>query len=68
MQDRKETSLAEVTRRGPYMVRTRPISCSATAGVSSYDWTLSEAVTGRTDVTVHHRGNNTVTTRRSGTG
>ena len=37
--------------------RTCPISCSATTGVSSSDRTLSEAVTGRTNFTVHHHGN-----------
>ena len=68
MQDHEETSSAEVTGRGPYRDRTRLISCSAIAGVSSYDRTLSEAVTGRTDDTVLRHGNVFSMTRRSGTG
>ena len=68
MQDRKETSLAEVTGRGPYRDRTRPISCSAAASVSSYNRTLSEAVTGRTDDTVLHHSNVFSVTGRNGTG
>ena len=55
-QDPEEMSSAEV------------IGCSVTAGVSSSNRTLSEAVTGRTDLTVHRRGNNSVRTERSGTG
>jgi hypothetical protein len=66
MQDRKEISSAEVIECGPYEDRTRPINCSAAAGDNSSDRTLSEAVTGRTDFTVHHRGNNSVKTGRSG--
>ena len=68
MQDREETSSVEVTGRGPYRERTRLISCSATAGVSSYDRTLSEAVTGCTDDTVLRHGNVFSVTGRSGTG
>ena len=68
MQDREETSSAEVTGRGPYRERTCPISCSATAGVSSCDRTLSEAVIGRTDDTVLRHGNVFSVTERSGTG
>ena len=41
----------------PYEDRTRPISCSATAGVSSSNRTLSEAVTGRTDFIIIVNGN-----------
>ena len=43
-------------RTWPYEDRTRLISCSATAGISSYDRTLSDAVTGRTDDTVLRHG------------
>jgi hypothetical protein len=68
MQDRKEISSAEVIECGPYEDRTRPINCSAAAGDNSSDRTLSEAVTGRTDFTVHHRGNNSVRTGRSSCG
>ena len=72
MPDREETSFTEVTGRStgrsPYRDRTCPISCSATAGVSSYDRTLSEAVTGHTDDTVLHHGNVYSVTGRSGTG
>ena len=57
MQDREETSSAEVTGRGPYRDRTRPISCSAAPGVGSCDRTLSEAVTGHTGDTVHRHSN-----------
>ena len=55
MQNREETSSAEVIGRGPYEDRTRLISYSATAGVNNSDRTLSEAVTGRTDFTVHRQ-------------
>jgi hypothetical protein len=68
MQDREEISSAEVTGRGPYEDRKRPISCSAATGNSSSDRTLSEAVTGRTDFTVHRRGNNSVRNGRSSCG
>ena len=54
-------------RTRPYEDWTRPISCSAAADVNSSDWTLSEAVTGRTNFTVHRRDNNLVRTRHSGT-
>ena len=60
MQDREETSPAEMTGCSPNKDQTRPISCSATPGVdncdrtlNSSDRTLSEAVTGRTGDTVH---------------
>ena len=33
---------------------TRPIRCQITAGVDSYDRTLSEAVAGCTSDTIHH--------------
>ena len=56
-----------MTGRGPYRDRTRPISCSATTGISSCDQTLSEVVTGRTDDTVLRHDNVFSVTRRSGT-
>ena len=72
MQDREETSLAEVTGRGPNKDWTRPISCSATPGVvscdltlSSSDQTLSEAVTGCTGDNVHRHDSVFSTTRRN---
>jgi hypothetical protein len=37
MQDHEDMSSADVTKRGPYEDRTRPISCSVAAGVSSND-------------------------------
>ena len=37
----RRNELIEVTERNPYRDRTRPINCSATAGVSSSDQTLS---------------------------
>ena len=43
-------------RMRPYKDPMHPISCLATAGVSSCDRTLSEAVTGRTGDTVHRHG------------
>ena len=52
---RNERSRGDRTR--PYEDQTRPISCSAIAGVSSSDQTLSEAVTGRTDDTFLHHDN-----------
>ena len=64
MQDREETSSVEVTEHDPNKDRTRLISCSATPGVGSCDWTLSssdrtlsEAVTGHTGDTVHRHNN-----------
>ena len=54
-------------RTWPYEDRTRPISCSATTGVSSCDRTLSEAVTGHTDDTVLRHGNVFSVTGRRGT-
>ena len=68
MQDREETSLAEVIGRGPYEDQTRPISCSATTSVSSSDQTLSKAVTRHTDFTVHRRGNSSMRTGRNSCG
>ena len=68
MQDREETSFIEVTERWRIIDQAHPISCSATTGVSSSDRTLSEAVTGRTDFTVHGRGNNSVRTGRNSCG
>ena len=75
MQDREETSSVEVTEHDPNKDRTRLISCSATPGVGSCDWTLSssdrtlsEAVTGHTGDTVHRHGNVFSVTGRSGTG
>ena len=65
MQDREEIISGEVTGRGPNKDQTRPISCSATTGISSSDRTLSEVVTRRTDFTVHRRGNNSVRTGRT---
>ena len=62
---RNELDRGDRTR--PYENRTRPISCSATADVSSSDRTLSKVVTGRTDFTVHRRGNNSVRIGRNGT-
>ena len=54
-------------RTRPYEDQTRLTSCLATSSVSSSDRTLSEAVTGRMDYTVHRRGNNSVRTGRSDT-
>ena len=65
MQDREETSPTEVTRRGPMSDRTRLIRCQATAGVGCCDRTLSEAVTGRTDDTIHRHGSVFSVTGRS---
>ena len=60
---RNEIGRGDRTR--PYKDRTRPISCSATAGISSSDRPLSEEVIGRTNFTIHHRGNNSVRIGRS---
>ena len=49
-------------RTWPYEDRTRLISCSAIAGVSSSDRMLSEAVTGRTDFIVHRQRHDDRTT------
>ena len=68
MQDREETSSTEVIGRDAYEDWMRLISCSATAGANSSDRTLSEAVAGRMDFTVHRRGNNSVRTGRSNCG
>ena len=51
----RRNELGRGDRTWPYEDRTRPISCSVTAGVSSSDRTLSEAVTGHTDFTVHRQ-------------
>ena len=64
----RRNELGRGDRTRPYEDRTRPISCSATAGVSSCDRTLSEAGTGRTDDTILRHGNVFSVTGRSGTG
>ena len=53
----RRNELGRGDRTRPYEDRTRPISCSATTDISSSDRTLSEAVTERTDITVHRHGN-----------
>ena len=58
----QKNELQRGDRTRPYEDQMHPISCSATAGVSSNDRKLSEAVIGRTDFTVHRRGNNSVRT------
>ena len=64
----QRNELGRDDRTWPYEDQTRPISCSATAGVSSCDRTLSETVTGRTDDTVLRHGNIFSVTGRSDTG
>ena len=54
-----------MTGRGPNKDQTRPINCSATPGVGSYDQTLSEAVTESTGDTVHRHGSVFSVTGRS---
>ena len=64
----RRNELGRGDRTWPYKDRTRPISCSATAGVSSYDRTMSKAVTGHTDDTILRHGNVFSVTECSGTG
>ena len=51
-------------RTQPYEDRTRPISCSATASISSSDRTLRIQVTGCDDDTVHCHDNSSALTGR----
>ena len=53
----RRNELGRGDRTQPYEDRTHPISCSTTAGVSSYDRMLSEAVTRRTDDTILRHDN-----------
>ena len=67
MQDREETSLAEVTERALRKYWTHPRQRQASAGdrtlKKKIDRTLRTQVTGRDDGTVHHLGNTFSTNR-----
>ena len=62
----RRNKLGKGDRTRPYEDRMRPISCSATADVSSSDRTLSDAVTGRTGDIVHRHDNVLSVTGRDG--